>query len=214
MLLSSGTLNVSFHQARGLRETQTIGRQDPFVVAAVEPAVVAGGSRKRTLCCDGGGSHPVWGLEHRNQVAFPLTDDTEALVIEIWNENWTVHDIIGTVRVPLAAHFRGGARLSACRWLPVDTGGELQVTLFHRTHEVPVPMPASARALQQRRATAASSAISNTRRRLHDEGQGGGQGRGGQGRGGQGRGMAVERAAGRRATDVFAMCFSFLLHVA
>ena len=120
-------LHVEIHQARGLRETQTIGRQDPFAVASVLP----GGSKKRTRCCEGGGTGPLWGLEHRNQLAFPLAEGAETLLIEIWNENWAMHDYIGAVEVELSVlRLRhGDAMLSGCRWYPADTGGELQVTL-------------------------------------------------------------------------------------
>jgi hypothetical protein len=135
-------LHVEIHQARGLRETQTIRRQDPFAVASILP----GGSKKRTRCCEGGGTGPLWGLEHRNQLAFPLAEGAETLLIEIWNENWAMHDYIGAVEVELSVlRLRhGDAMLSGCRWYPADTGGELQVTLVCKGLGNPSAAPAVA----------------------------------------------------------------------
>ena len=74
-----------------------------------------------------GGSNPVWDRTHGNHMALELCEQASAISISIWNANVMADDKIGEVLVKLEPV---ALKLGRKRLLPVDTGGELEVTIL------------------------------------------------------------------------------------
>ena len=83
-----------------------------------------------------GGSNPVWDRTHGNHMALELCPQAVAVSIAIWNANVMADDKIGEVILELEA---GALKLGRKRLLPVDTGGQLEATIYY----VPPPEPES-----------------------------------------------------------------------
>eukprot|EP00882_Tetradesmus_deserticola_P023199 GHRQ01025244.1.p1 GENE.GHRQ01025244.1~~GHRQ01025244.1.p1 ORF type:complete len:290 (+),score=74.13 GHRQ01025244.1:521-1390(+) len=86
------TLDVRIDYADGIKDTQALGKQDPYCVVQVGPS----SSRCRT--CTDGGTKPVW----NETLRFNNADFDNEAIITIKNENvMQTDDVIGTARVSL-----------------------------------------------------------------------------------------------------------------
>eukprot|EP00775_Hariotina_reticulata_P006500 gene6500-6728_t len=84
-------LDVRLDYADKLKDTEVLGRQDPYCILQLGTAT----SRSRT--CTDGGTRPVWNETFR----FNNVDHANDLLVTIKNENVLSDDVIGMCRVPL-----------------------------------------------------------------------------------------------------------------
>eukprot|EP00878_Enallax_costatus_P020228 GHUV01021377.1.p1 GENE.GHUV01021377.1~~GHUV01021377.1.p1 ORF type:complete len:290 (+),score=84.45 GHUV01021377.1:124-993(+) len=118
------TLDVQLHFGDGLKDTQVMGKQDPYCVLQVGPSTC----KSRT--CTDGGTKPVWNETFR----FNNVEYSSELIITIKNENVLADDVIGAARVPLQRVQQAGTESGA---FPVMTPagqqkGIVQITLTYR----------------------------------------------------------------------------------
>ena len=87
---TAGQIFITVHRARNLRDTQTFGTQDPYVLATVFPSE----TNARSQWSPGGGVEPIWpedgeeGQAYSNtDIALPIASNTEYLQLELWHHN-------------------------------------------------------------------------------------------------------------------------------
>lgn len=119
----SRALVVRVNSAHGIRDVQTFGRQEPYVVATMLPSY----EKRRTLAAVLGGTNPEWGAEEVNRLVLKVEESTDSdtesdsdsdgkeltlntssnsttekktLLLELWNENSLQEDdFIGSTSV-------------------------------------------------------------------------------------------------------------------
>jgi hypothetical protein len=177
-----GKLKVTLEQASAILNTQMLGVQDPYIVIKMvrtwrskrEPSKTNRGkegngagrahreekvedivreSVQQTMPVVGGGSNPVFTVDHDYQLVFPFGDPVSgqptrfmgrkcscSMVFEIWNGSNSllslVHNLIGTASLTLPDASSEPHDLAALLQpsgheyiIPVDTGGTLQLVL-------------------------------------------------------------------------------------
>jgi hypothetical protein len=127
-------LKVKAQRGRNLKDTQTFGKQDPYCRAYLLPGETPDA---RTKCCEGGDTEPIWGVEHQPMLTLALPGEGESakerLVVELWNENSMVDDLIGTIDMPLPGKETLN-KPAKSKFYSLDTGGEvgLQISMTDR----------------------------------------------------------------------------------
>eukprot|EP00936_MAST-01D_sp_MAST-1D-sp1_P002936 g2936.t1 len=148
--LSPGTLTVVVHAARSLRDVQGFGlSMSPYVQVTVEGGGSLGDSRK-TQPASGGGTAPRWTrAEHGSAMTLLVDNASSTLSVAVWNVRMVGgDDFVGGAHVKLTAdnvrvlsaddddaleiemgHEHGPE--GAATWHPIDTGGEIALSIFH-----------------------------------------------------------------------------------
>ena len=126
-----GELTLEVTRAKGLKDVQAIGAQDPYIRVHLLPA--EGNEVCASLPVSGGGTDPVWSVgEHRAAFTWVLGRDSReqvhSVLVEIWNDNISFDELIGTCLLRLP-HER--ATLGEAVWFPVNTGGYLECRIGH-----------------------------------------------------------------------------------
>lgn len=94
--MPAGTLDVYLDCAKGLKDTEIIGKADPYVV------LKAGKATGKTKTCKDQGGSPVWGEKIRLHIA----PGCKQLVLTIFNANtFYKDDIMGTATITLSEVF-------------------------------------------------------------------------------------------------------------
>ncbi|KAF6261324.1 C2 domain-containing protein [Scenedesmus sp. NREL 46B-D3] len=152
------TLDVRLDYADGIKDTQALGKQDPYCVVQVGPS----SSRCRT--CTDGGTKPVW----NETLRFNGVDYANEAIITIKNENvMQTDDVIGTARVSLQRVKQVG---SESLQVPVLSAsgkqrGFLQISMtYHAQAGASAPYPGATRAIQLTPAHTLHSSSSSTAR--------------------------------------------------
>ena len=127
----TGELTLEVTRAKGLKDVQAIGAQDPYVRVHLLPA--QGNEVCSSLPVSGGGTDPVWSArEHRAAFTWVLGRDSReqvhSVLVEVWNDNISFDELIGTCLLRLP-HER--ATLGEAVWFPVNTGGYLECRIGH-----------------------------------------------------------------------------------
>ena len=126
-IIMEGRLLVDVVAARGLRDTQIFGTQDPYVVYTLLPD---DGTTARSKHVPSGGTAPAFSPHHGALVSLPLTRSHAVLRVEVWNSNTFADDRIGGVDLELYKpywEYGAGAQFEAA----LDTGGTLQMVLHN-----------------------------------------------------------------------------------
>ena len=92
----------------------------------------------RTDAVAGGGTAPVWLEANHNSVLrlqLPAPhaqtqpqEQPQRLVVEVWNENTMLDDLIGRTDLPLPSH-----SVTATRFHRLDTGGDIAISVTRTT---------------------------------------------------------------------------------
>ncbi|XP_024390281.1 elicitor-responsive protein 3 [Physcomitrium patens] len=94
--MPAGKLDVYVNSANGLKDTEIIGKADPYVILKAEKAT------GKTSTCKDQGSSPVWG----EIIRLRIPNGCKQLVLTIYNENRLYKDdIMGIVTIKLAEVF-------------------------------------------------------------------------------------------------------------
>eukprot|EP00898_Chlorokybus_atmophyticus_P001825 jgi/Chlat1/2643/Chrsp178S02481 len=101
--MPAGTLEVTLHSANGLKDTETLGRQDPYAIVALNK------TRFRTRTATDQGTRPVW----NEKFTFQVTEGVHEVVVDIYNANILNDDFIGSARIPLLKAFNSMSDTSA-----------------------------------------------------------------------------------------------------
>ena len=129
-----GRLLIDVIAARGLRDTQIFGTQDPYVVYTLLPD---DGTTARSKHVPSGGTAPVFSPHHGALMSLPLTRSHAVLRVEVWNSNTFVDERIGGVDLELYKpywEYGAGSQFEAA----LDTGGTLQMVLERSVRGVDV----------------------------------------------------------------------------
>ena len=124
-------------RARNLYDTQTFGKQDPYVIAHLLPEPVPEAdeaARPRTQCVEAGDTNPIWAAEHEPTLKLPMGAGGRTkrfrLQLEIWNENAALDDLIGKVDLPVPDAGAALNQPAKSKFYAVDTGGDIGVSLM------------------------------------------------------------------------------------
>ena len=114
---------VQVHRGVEIRNVQTFGAQDPYVVASLlwkQESL----SSQRGPTAPGGGTEPSW---ESKPILLPSTQKPQSLLLEVWNENTAIDDRIGQARLDIssAASFARGKRVICT----LDTSGIIEATV-------------------------------------------------------------------------------------
>lgn len=94
--MPAGTLDVYLDCAKGLKDTEIIGKADPYVI------LKAGKETAKTATCKDQGSSPVWG----EKITLRLARDCKQLILTIYNSNRLYKDdVMGTCTITLSEVF-------------------------------------------------------------------------------------------------------------
>ncbi|KAG0580613.1 hypothetical protein M758_4G190000 [Ceratodon purpureus] len=94
--MPAGTLDVYLDCAKGLKDTEIIGKADPYVV------LKAGKATGKTATCKDQGSSPVWG----EKISLHIPSGCKQLILTIYNANtFYKDDIMGTCTITLSEVF-------------------------------------------------------------------------------------------------------------
>jgi Ca2+-dependent lipid-binding protein len=86
-----GTLTMSILDGLLLRDTEMIGKMDPFI------EIVYKGKKYKTTTIQEGGKNPVW-----NQILeIPIESLSDELTIFCYDEDSVVHDVVGECKYPV-----------------------------------------------------------------------------------------------------------------
>jgi hypothetical protein len=126
---------VEISKAKELTNVLSFGTMDPYVLATLLP----GNRTQRSGTIAGGGTEPVWmdggsDRNERNESTLVARPDkkTRELQLQIFTASSFTDDLVGAVSVPVPAEgFPLGRGSSKKEWLDLDTGGQLQVRIFH-----------------------------------------------------------------------------------
>jgi len=102
------------HEARGLKDVQTIGKQDPFLEARL------GKQKDKSRVHDDGNDVAKWGDEFR----FALRGSEKTLELICKNENIFVDKEIGRVSIPVSAIVKQKSGLDEKKWFKITRDGE------------------------------------------------------------------------------------------
>mmetsp|Transcript_17278 Transcript_17278/g.23876 ORF Transcript_17278/g.23876 Transcript_17278/m.23876 type:complete len:470 (+) Transcript_17278:154-1563(+) len=98
--MPSGQIHVTVMEAKGLHDSQSFGKQDPYCVVQI------GQTHYRGATVSDGGVNPTFNQKY----SFNLTDELE-LLVNVWNSNSiTSDDQLGTVRIPLNVAYEKGSQ--------------------------------------------------------------------------------------------------------
>jgi hypothetical protein len=126
---------VEIFKAKELTSVLSFGTMDPYVLATLLPGV----RTQRSGTVEGGGTEPMWtdsgsDRNERNESTLVVRPDekTRKLQLQIFTAGSFNDDVVGTVVVPVPQEgFPLGRQNSKKDWLELDTGGQLQVRIFH-----------------------------------------------------------------------------------
>ena len=129
---------MKIQRARNIADTQTFGKQDPYVIAHLLPEPfpnsVDESARPRTKCVEAGDTNPIWASEHEPTLKLPLGPEGRAkrfrLVLQLWNENAALDDLIGTADLPIPDPGTALNQPAKSKFYPVDTGGDIGISLM------------------------------------------------------------------------------------
>ena len=108
----AGHLKIMAHAGRNLKDTDTLGRQDPYIIFKLSSELVK--IERRTKTDTDGGTEPVW----EEAVEMPLVDQYE-LVAEVYDADMIgSDDVIGKAALSLLPVFKNGF---ADQWVPIGT---------------------------------------------------------------------------------------------
>ena len=129
----TGSLSVFVHEASDLRNHETFGKQDPYVILTLK------GDSKRTKVHKKGGKNPKWGENFK--FSLDGTSRSEKLLMELFDDDMGKDDFIGTCEVDLRRAV-GESDL----WLPVieDNGkprGKIHIVCAFKEKVVKQPRP-------------------------------------------------------------------------
>ena len=115
-------LNLDILQARNLKDTQSLGTQDPYC------RVKLGSKQQKTKTHEDGGKTAVW----NRRLIFNYSGEQKCIV-EVMNHNTLSDNLIGSVELPLAALQNPGAQ--ADQWFMLydakrRKAGEIKIKLF------------------------------------------------------------------------------------
>ena len=129
-----GRLEVNVLDAIRLKDTQTFGKQDPYV------KIFCGAHRERTKTHTDGGTKPRW----NERFLLALRGDETELEAEVWNENQMVSDnLISRCTIPLSEVFEKGVQDVQARVMDKKgnaTAGELVMVLRFAAAAAAPPM--------------------------------------------------------------------------
>ena len=129
-----GRLEVNVLDAIRLKDTQTFGKQDPYV------KIFCGAHRERTKTHTDGGTKPRW----NERFLLALRGDETELEAEVWNENQIVSDnLISRCTIPLSEVFEKGVQDVQARVMDKKgnaTAGELVMVLRFAAAAAAPPM--------------------------------------------------------------------------
>ena len=108
----------------GLKNTQWMGAQDPYVKVFVQPGPLG---EDKTHALIGGGTEPKWEDIHNNRLQLDLKEGATHIDIEVWNENTISDDLIGKASVDLE---QVKAVTDTPHEVALDTGGTVTIR-FH-----------------------------------------------------------------------------------
>lgn len=89
--LKKALLDVQIVQAKLTRDTEAIGKMDPFA------EVKLGAMTKRTSVKDNVGKEPVW----NEQYTLPIVNPLDKLIVTVFDEDVTTNDVVGTVEIDM-----------------------------------------------------------------------------------------------------------------
>ena len=97
-------LDVTIHDARSLRSTQTLGTQDPYTTVQFNA-----GQKFKTRTHTDGGKVGVWNQNFTFQVS--QISEQDFLLVRVFNKNALSDDKIGGVRIDLSAVVRNNGHI-------------------------------------------------------------------------------------------------------
>jgi len=116
------TLNLTLINAQGLKDTELFGRSDPYCTVELLSLNGQPQQKMRTKTAKNAGTSPVW-----NQVCkLQIMQHHVEVLINIYDENFTSDDFLGTVRIPLTSLHNAKSRTFT---LPVIRKGKQKGTL-------------------------------------------------------------------------------------
>ena len=119
-------LHVHCSSAKGIKNTQYWGDQDPYINAVLHPS----GAVRRSKPHTGGGVEPAWSAEeHQANLEFDVDSGDTHVRIELWNENTALDDLIGAVELQIAS-ITATSQDEGNQVLPLDTGGDVSLVAF------------------------------------------------------------------------------------
>ncbi|XP_073021187.1 16 kDa phloem protein 1-like [Primulina eburnea] len=145
--MTTGIMEVTLLQARGLKNTEFLGKIDPYVLIQYknqeQKSQTGGGkvSKFQTyhcMCLRGQGSDPVWNEKFKFRVEYPIKgDEHHKLILKIMDKNtFTQDDFVGQTTINLKELFgigveNGMAQLPPQKYRVVSSNqtyhGEIQV---------------------------------------------------------------------------------------
>ena len=108
----------------GLKNTQYLVAQDPYVKVFMQPGPIA---EDKTRALPGGGTAPQWEDIDNNRLQLDLKEGATHIDIEVWNANMISDDLIGKASVDLG---QVKAVTDTPHEIPLDTGGTVTIR-FH-----------------------------------------------------------------------------------
>ncbi|KAL5710787.1 hypothetical protein ACHQM5_021309 [Ranunculus cassubicifolius] len=91
----NGILKIVLVDARGLKDTDLIGKMDPYVMIRYKD------QKLKSKVAKGQGSNPEWNDEFSVWVQYPGEGDDYSLVLKIMDEDIFTDDLIGEVKIDL-----------------------------------------------------------------------------------------------------------------